>query len=75
MKLVPSNRMVGDLQTRIYAPGSRVPLNDNAVIDTDTVDFSTASYYIRCFYDGDMVEFVEPVVEPTPVDKPVKIKD
>jgi hypothetical protein len=56
MKLVPANRVVDGVKTRVFAYGSATPLPEDAIIDMDAVGGDAYTHYYRVFLDGDLVE-------------------
>lgn len=54
MLLVQTNRMVSGLETRVFKPQSKIPLELDAVIDTDALQYADRLHYLQAFRDGDM---------------------
>ena len=60
MKLVPTNRMVNGLVTRVFDPETGQALAENEVIDLDNQTFYRKQHFLRVMKEGDLIEYVEP---------------
>jgi hypothetical protein len=56
MLLKLTNRMVGDLRTRVFDPLTGQPFDENAVINTDNYEFLEYLYFDRVLREGDLEE-------------------
>lgn len=58
MKLVPTNRVVDGLTTRVFDPDTGVAFPPDAEIDLDLYPFEKQQHFLRILIEGDLQEAV-----------------